>query len=100
MARLGETCGAVTGAMLILGLKYGASSLTEKEKKDKNYALCRELVNRFCARNKSIRCKDLLGYDISTPEGYQLVADKQLFRTICPTLVNDAAEILEQLIQE
>jgi C_GCAxxG_C_C family probable redox protein len=98
MARLGETCGAVTGAMLILGLKYGAISATDKETKEHNYAQCRELVSQFIARNKSIRCKDLLGCDISTPEGYKLAADKMLFRTICPNLVKDAAEILEQLI--
>ncbi len=98
MARLGEACGAVTGAMLILGLKYGATSATDKEAKDKTYALCRELVNQFTARNQSIRCKDLLGCDISTPEGYKLAADKMVFRTICPKLVKDAAEILEQLI--
>lgn len=98
MARLGETCGAVTGAMLILGLQYGAISATDTASKTKNYALCRELVNQFIARNKSIRCKDLIGCDISTPEGYKLAADKIVFRTICPKLVKDAAEILEQLI--
>jgi hypothetical protein len=51
---MGETCGVITGGMLILGLKYGATSAADKEAKEKNYTLCRELVSQFIERNKSI----------------------------------------------
>jgi len=95
---MGETCGAVTGAMLVLGLKYGATSAADKDKKENNYALCRELVSQFITRNKSIKCKDLLGCDISTPDGMKQIHENNLIKTICPKLVQDAADILEQLI--
>lgn len=95
---MGETCGAITGAMLILGLKYGATTVSDKESKEKNYAQCRELVSQFIVRDKSIKCKDLFGCDISTPDGMKIAHEKNLIKTICPKLVQDAAEILEQLI--
>lgn len=98
MARLGETCGAVTGAMMILGLKYGATTATDKEQKELNYAKVRELVTQFITRNKSIKCKDLLGCDISTPEGMKLAHETGVLKTLCPKLVKDAAEILENLL--
>jgi len=58
----------------------------------------REFVNRFEARNGSIMCKELLGCDISTPEGMKIIEDKKLFETLCPKLVQDAAEIIEQIL--
>lgn len=94
MARMGETCGAVTGAFMVLGLKYA----TGKDAKEKLYALINEFAKRFAAQNCSIRCKELLGYDMSTPEGMKAIKENKLFETICPKLVQDAAEILEEIL--
>jgi len=94
MARMGETCGAVTGAFMVIGLKYAV----DKNSKDKVYAVVKEFVDGFKARNRSIVCKELLGYDMSTPEGMNAIKEKKLVGTICPKLVKDAAEILEQIL--
>ena len=98
VARTGQTCGAVTGALMVLGLKYAQIRAEDKEAKEKAYALGREFIERFKARNGTALCLELLGYDISTPEGLQLIREKGLFTSLCPKLVADAVEIVEQLL--
>ena len=98
MGRMAETCGTVTGALMALGLKYGATNGEDKETKERTYALAREFVERFKARNGAATCRALLEYDISTPEGYQTVQDQKLTKLRCPKFVSDAAEIAEEMI--
>jgi C_GCAxxG_C_C family probable redox protein len=99
MGRLGEVCGAVTGAFMVIGLKHGKSRLEDdnNETREKAYALVYEFADRFHACNGSILCRELLGCDISTPEGRAQAREKGLFNDLCPKLVGDAVEILEQM---
>lgn len=94
MARMGETCGAVTGAFMVIGLKHAVS----KEKKEMLYGLVNKFAEKFKSRNGSILCKELLGCSIGTPEGMQAVKEKRLIETLCSKLVKDAAEILEEIL--
>jgi C_GCAxxG_C_C family probable redox protein len=100
MGRLGQTCGALTGAFMVIGLKYGKASADDDEEqtKEKAYRLVQELAARFAARHGSIACKDLLGCDIGTPEGRLQAKEAELFATRCPKFVRDAAEIVGQLL--
>jgi C_GCAxxG_C_C family probable redox protein len=98
IARMGQTCGAVSGALMVLGLKHGQTQAEDKPAKEEMYALAREFMVRFEVRNGSILCQELLAYDISTPEGMQLIKDKGLFTSLCPRLVSNAVEIVEQLL--
>ena len=95
MARMGETCGAVTGAFMALGLKYA----TDRNAKERLYCLVNEFATKFKSRNKSLICKELLGYDMCTPEGMNTIKEKGLVKSLCPKLVQDAAEILEEMLQ-
>lgn len=97
MGRMAETCGAVTGAMMVLGLRFGGAT-PDREAKERVYARVREFADRFKARNGSLDCRDLLGCDISTPDGYEMA--KNLFTTTCPKYVRDACEILEGMTKE
>lgn len=99
MGRLGETCGAVSGALMVLGLELGRGSLEDKDAKEKTYSFVREFVDRFEEKNKSIFCKELLGFDISTAEGLKIANEKNITGTLCPGFVRDAAKILEELLQ-
>jgi C_GCAxxG_C_C family probable redox protein len=94
MARMGETCGAVTGAFMVMGLKYAK----DKESKEMLYGLINKFVEKFKSRNSSIACRELLGCNIGTPEGMKAVKEKGLIDTLCPKLVKDAAEILEEIL--
>ena len=98
MARLGETCGAVTGAFMVIGLKHGRTVVEDSLEHEKVYSLVNEFVNRFTSRNRSILCRELLGCDISTPEGLQRARQQDLLATICPGYVRDAAEIIEEIL--
>ena len=93
------TCGAVTGAIMVLGLKFGNTD-ENKQAKEKTYGKVILYANQFIARNGSVKCHELLGCDITTLEGVQFAREKGLFSSICPGLVRDAAEILEQMLAE
>jgi C_GCAxxG_C_C family probable redox protein len=98
MARMGETCGAVTGAFMLIGLKYGPIRADDKTAKDTTYRIVREFVEKFKERNQSIVCRELLGVHPGTPEGMQAFKEKDLKNTICAKLVRDAAEIIEEIL--
>ena len=100
MGRTGQTCGAVSGALLVLGLKVGSADPQDKATKEKAYSLVREFIAQFKARNGASLCPELLGYDIGTPEGLQAVREKGLSATVCAKAVRDAVEILERMMQE
>jgi C_GCAxxG_C_C family probable redox protein len=98
MAGMAETCGAVTGAFMVIGLKYGKIKPEDEEAKRKAYSLVKVFVKKFKAKNSSIVCRELLGCDISTPEGIQTFKDKNFINSICPKFVESAAEILEEIL--
>ncbi|MCX5867616.1 MAG: C-GCAxxG-C-C family protein [Proteobacteria bacterium] len=98
MARMGETCGAVTGALMVIGLKHGKFRVEDEEARERTYKLVGEFVKRFKAANGSTVCKELLGFNLSVPEEARAAKEKGLFKTICPRLVRDAAEILEEML--
>jgi C_GCAxxG_C_C family probable redox protein len=98
MGRMGKTCGAVTGAFMAIGLKYGKTKADDEESKERTYMLACEFAKRFESNNGSVTCNDLLGCDIATPEGMRRAEAEDLFNTLCPKLVRNAAEILEGLL--
>jgi C_GCAxxG_C_C family probable redox protein len=98
MGRMGLTCGAVTGAFMVIGLKHAKLTPDDQDSREKSIQLVRRFRQAFEARHGSISCRKLLGRDISTPEGYQQAVDRGLFREVCPKLVRDAAEIVGQLL--
>lgn len=98
MGRMGETCGAVTGALMVIGLRHGQATAEDKQAKETSYAMAREFADRFKDRHGCLDCRDLLGCDIGTPEGMQQAREQQLFATRCSQYIQDAAEIVEQLL--
>lgn len=98
VARRGETCGAVNGAFMVLGLKFGHTSALDLDSKEKTYRAVQEFISQFQMRNRSITCNQLLDLDVSTPDGLQTAHDTQLFSTRCPGFVEDAVDILDQLL--
>jgi C_GCAxxG_C_C family probable redox protein len=95
MARTGKTCGAVTGGLMALGLKYG---YTAPEGRDATYGIAQEFMHRFEEQHGSVACRDLLGFDISTPENRERAQQSGVFQNICPGLVRDAVEIVQELL--
>ena len=100
MAHLNETCGAVTGAFMVLGLKYGRTKVEDAAAKEKNYSLVQEFAKRFKDTHGSIRCTELIGFDLSTEEGLKKATEEKRFRTHCPGYVEDAARIVVDLLKK
>ena len=92
---MGETCGAVTGAYMVLGLKIHSEGKTIQEIKAESKVAVRKFNELFIAKHGSLSCKKLLGVDISTPEGAAEASEKNLYISICTGLVGSATEIIE-----
>jgi C_GCAxxG_C_C family probable redox protein len=97
MGRMGETCGALTGAFMAIGLAHPRPN---RDSAEPSAHLVQNLAWQFCKRHGSTSCRQLLGEDISTPEGYERAKNAKLFQTLCPSLVHDAAEMLEGMLKE
>ena len=95
--RSGEVCGAVSGAILVVGLKGGNSTAEDKELKANCYAKTEEFIKAFKKMHNTIICREILSVDISTEEGRKQAQDKNLFRTKCDEVVSSAVGILEDL---
>lgn len=98
MAYNTETCGAVTGALLVFGLKYGRNLSYDTEARDFTYKLFKEFQNKFEEKFGSINCKKLLNVDISTDLGKLKAKESNLTDTKCKQFVRYAAEIIEEII--
>jgi C_GCAxxG_C_C family probable redox protein len=98
--RVGETCGAITGAIMVIGLKCCSAGCNKIEGRKRAYSGITEFYARFLEIHKSLLCKDLLGVDLSMPEGMAAAESKGLFRTLCPVFVKDAGEVLEKLLDK
>lgn len=99
IGRMGETCGAVTGAFMVMGLKYGEKVTRDASVNKKTHSLVKTFVERFISRNGSIMCRELLDCDISDTDVLNSEKTKILFKTVCPKYVQDAAEIIEELLE-
>jgi C_GCAxxG_C_C family probable redox protein len=95
---LDQTCGAVTGALMVISLKFGRTKADDIEAKMKTVEATREFAEKFKARHGSIGCTQLIGYNVSTPEGYEEAKKKDLFKQLCPDFVKSTMEILEEIL--
>ena len=98
MGRMQNTCGAVSGAFMVIGLRYGMGINSDREARDKTYEVVREFTNRFQKIHGSINCKELLGCDISTLEGREYYNQNDFFEKKCLEYVKDSAKILEEIL--
>jgi hypothetical protein len=83
---------------MVIGLHHAKTRKDDDDSRERAYALAQEFMDAFRERNGSLLCRDILGADVSTPEGIRLVREKDLFRTVCPKFVQDAWELLDGLL--
>jgi len=100
IAKTGNTCGAVTGALMVIGLRYRNSDIDDQENKDLTYEIGKKFIDKFESVNETIKCKELLGCDISTSEGYEKATSNNVFNDLCPKFVKDSAEILNTILKK
>lgn len=94
----GDTCGCVTGAIMAIGLRYGTAVEGDKQTKAAMLAKKAEFEKKFIEMYGSCICREILGYDLSTPEGMAKIQEEKLLTTLCPKIVCDTCEILEGIL--
>jgi len=97
---MGETCGAVTGAFMVLGLMKAGADAGSSQGRAAARAAVIEFHEKFKARRGTVLCRELLGCDISTGTGMEQARLQGLFSTICPKVVGEAAELLEEFLNK
>lgn len=98
MGRTQNVCGAVSGAIMVIGLRYGKGARDEDERREDAYARTARFLDLFKAAHGSINCRELIGVDLSTPESRSRAHEDGLFERLCAVYVRDAVEILEREI--
>ena len=91
----GDTCGAVSGALMVIGLAYSDSSLENREYLKKK---TREFYNKFEKSNNSIKCSEILGTNITNGDNFKRALEEGVIHEKCPKAINSAFEILEDML--
>jgi len=99
MARCGSACGALTGGLMVIGMKYGANE-PSSEKTARAFELAQSFYRRFEKKNRSTMCRELLGLDLSDIEQRKKAREEHLFEKKCPIFVKSAVEILVEITSD
>lgn len=94
---MGTLCGALGGLFIAIGLKYGTTDPTDKDAKQNAYDIVKKAADQFETQYGSVDCRDLLGFDLSTPRGKEQAQKPGSF-DICPDLIRCAARIAEEIL--
>jgi len=95
MGRKQEVCGAVSGGIMVIGLKYGRGENDERKVMDAAYVRVRELMDRFVEKHGTFICRELVGNcKLTTDEGQKLYRENALLHTVCGPCVRTLADIL------
>ena len=102
MGRMREVCGAVSGMMLVLNMKFGNTSITDKDAKDGHYALVQKYIRMFQEETGSIVCRELLGLPgkQSDPPVSEARTNAYYKKRPCAEMVALAAQITETALKE
>lgn len=96
IGRCGSVCGALTGGVMALGIKYGTNK-PSLEKRLKAYELAHRFYKQFEKQHGSVLCRELIGYDLSNPEELEKARKAKVFEEKCVNFVRGAIEILAEL---
>lgn len=98
--KMGEICGAVSGAIMLIGLKYGRVMADDQDAIERTEKQTNNFFDEFKKRNKFLKCKELLGYDFGIESENEFIKNNDLTRQLCPKFVKDAVEIFEKNIED
>ena len=96
----GSLCGAVSGAMMILGYRYGNTEPGDMATKGLCMSKKNEFIERFQKEFGSLTCPGIMGYDLRIPEESKKAAEKGLFDTLCTRACTFAVETVRDILKE
>ena len=83
---------------MVIGLKYGKATAGDDDAKERTYTLVQEFITAFRAKNGSVNCTELLGYDLRDPGQRTRAHASGAVAAKCPGFTRDAVEILEKML--
>jgi C_GCAxxG_C_C family probable redox protein len=95
MGRSQQSCGAVTGGLMALGLEYGFVEAADQKQKDLSLQRTQAFLSAFKKEFGTVLCKELLKTDLSTEEGRKAHADSNERELVCMKCVKYAASLVE-----
>lgn len=98
MGRLQKTCGAVTGAYMVIGLSNGKKGYDNASLKQESTTMIQEFTQEFIQENGSINCKALVNCDLNTEEGQRYFEENNIMETVCSKCISDSIGIINKLI--
>jgi len=100
MGRQQHICGAITGALMVLGLRYGKGLNDTEEKKTHTYQLTKEFFDEFKRLNVSVNCFELLdGLNMNNPDDNKKIVDRNYYDIRCEKYGSDAVNILAKIMK-
>ena len=100
MGRQGKTCGAVTGGIMVLGLAFGGVAENDIDGRNEAIKKTAEFMQRFEQIHGTVKCRELINFDISDLEQRKEASEKGVFKKVCPPFVESAAKILEDMLRQ
>lgn len=97
IARYGKTCGAITGALMGIGLQHGYTQATKEDQSEACVDLSQAFIHEFTNMFGATDCKELIGYDISDSDKKEAASKSGVFKTLCPKYVAGAIKIVQKL---
>ena len=96
MGRCGSVCGALTGGLMAIGIKYGTNE-PSAEKRSRAYELAETFYRQFEKQNRSVMCRELIGLDLSDAKQRKTAQEEHVFEKKCTVFVESAVKILVTL---
>jgi C_GCAxxG_C_C family probable redox protein len=98
MGRLQKTCGAVTGAFMVLSMHHCMAGHDPETKKDRTYTAIQSFHDSFLVLHGTSECGELIPYDLKIPEGRQKMSDEGIYEKVCAGCIADSITILDSLL--
>lgn len=100
MSRLGNTCGAVSGALMIIGMAFRNTDPEDAENKEHVYEIGQRFLNKFMELHNTVMCRELIGIDMNDEQDLQRARETGIFEEKCPNFVKTAAQLLENILEQ
>jgi C_GCAxxG_C_C family probable redox protein len=100
LGRNGYVCGAVAGAAMLIGARFGNADAADTAARDRAYAAAGKLMEKFQAEHHTVLCRELIAFDINTPEGYQSARAAGVFQNRCPLFLRSAGKLLDEILAD
>ena len=100
VGRQGKMCGCVSGALMVLGLKFGVDSTKDIKVRTDSYDIAKQFCERFIEINGALDCKDIIKYNLANLEDRQKAQENNIFKTRCAKIVANTTKLLEEFVAD